>query len=83
MSSTESFIDRVDELRGTAASIARDAKAGVEEAAAAGREAVQGAKVSRCHGCGFRRRVDSARRPYTTLAAVGFLGFLYGAFRRR
>ena len=81
MSSTESFIDRVDELRGSAASIARDAKAGVEEAAAAGREAVQGAKDL---GAAVADFVDESirTRPYATLAAVGFLGFLYGAFRR-
>ena len=64
----------------------RNAKAGFDDAVAdasqKGREAVRGARE-------MRDDVSDAileqvrTRPYTTLAIVGLIGFLYGAMRRR
>jgi ElaB/YqjD/DUF883 family membrane-anchored ribosome-binding protein len=70
--------------KGTAAF--RDAKASVNKAASdaaeKGQEALQGARDMRDSVADAI--LDSVRRrPYTTLAIAGAIGFLYGAMRRR
>jgi ElaB/YqjD/DUF883 family membrane-anchored ribosome-binding protein len=64
----------------------RNARAGVDEAVsnatAMGREAVQSARDVR--DTLADALLESIRtRPYTTIAAAGIAGFLYGAMRRR
>jgi ElaB/YqjD/DUF883 family membrane-anchored ribosome-binding protein len=70
--------------KGTAAF--RDAKASVDRAVSdateKGQEALQGARDVRDSLA--EALLDSVRRrPYTTLAIAGAIGFLYGAMRRR
>ena len=69
-----------------AASVARDAKAGldetVDEVSRKGREAMRGARDALDGLDEFVQ--DSVRtRPYTTLAVAGLIGFLYAVARRR
>ena len=67
-----------------AASTARDAKADFDEAVAdlSESEAVQGARgVGRTLADALEESIR--KRPYTTLAVAGLIGFLYGAMRRR
>jgi ElaB/YqjD/DUF883 family membrane-anchored ribosome-binding protein len=64
----------------------RNARAGVDEAvsnaAAMGREAAQSARdVRDTLADALLKSIRT--RPYTTIAAAGIVGFLYGAMRRR
>lgn len=78
--------ERAASAGANAASMARDAKAEFDEAVAEigekGREAVDGIRDA---GTSLAEALDEAirTRPYTTLAVAGFIGFLYGAMRRR
>jgi ElaB/YqjD/DUF883 family membrane-anchored ribosome-binding protein len=70
----------------TIAAAVRDAKANfdetVDDLGQKGRQAVQGAKdVWSALGDALQNSIRT--RPYTTLAMAGFIGFLYGATRRR
>ena len=86
----ESAIDDITAFGAAAArdakTAARDAKAGIDDVVAdvseKGREAMQGAREVR--DTVSDAILDSIKtRPYTTLAIAGFIGFLYGAMRRR
>jgi ElaB/YqjD/DUF883 family membrane-anchored ribosome-binding protein len=70
----------------TVAEAVRDVKANlderVEDLSQKGREAVQGAKDA-WSALGDALQNSIRTRPYTTLAVAGFIGFLYGAMRRR
>jgi ElaB/YqjD/DUF883 family membrane-anchored ribosome-binding protein len=83
VSDIEAALDDIT-AKGTAAF--RDAKASVNKAASdateKGQEALQGARDMRDSVADAI--LDSVRRrPYTTLAIAGAIGFLYGAMRRR
>jgi hypothetical protein len=82
MNRTEDFGGRVADAGAAAASFAREASEAAAAVSDKGREAVESAKE---FGTGFADFIDESirTRPYTTLMAAGFLGFLYGAFRRR
>jgi ElaB/YqjD/DUF883 family membrane-anchored ribosome-binding protein len=75
-------VDRPD----TVTEAVQDAKAKlderVEDLSRRGREAVQGAKDV-WSALGDALETSIRTRPYTTLAVAGFIGFLYGATRRR
>ena len=83
MTDYEAALDEIAE-RGAAAIRNTRARVGgvMSDAADKGEEAPQSARDMRdTVADGILRSVHE--RPYTTLAIVGFLGFLYGAMRRR
>jgi ElaB/YqjD/DUF883 family membrane-anchored ribosome-binding protein len=87
MSSTESAVlSALDDItaRGTAA--LRGTKAGIDDVVSdvseKGREALQGARDVR-DTLADALLSSVRKRPYTTLAIAGLVGFAYGAMRRR
>ena len=85
MSNPESHVDPPD-IAAVGSTAIRNARAGVDEvvsnAAEMGREAVQSARdVRDTLADALLKSIRT--RPYTTIAAAGIVGFLYGAMRRR
>jgi len=85
-STATGFESSIDDMAAKGAAALRDGKASFDQAVSdigeKGQEALQGAREVRDTVADAVLRSIRVR-PYTTLAIAGFIGFLYGAMRRR